>query len=89
MPIQKNDCTLAPSLPKEILDSIPPVLWRTDPLFKTLTGISRRSIANMDSLGKGPAERIVMGKSRVGYPKAALVEWLSKRLRVDCRSAKG
>ena len=84
-----NSSIWAPSLPKEILDSIPPVLWRTDPLFKTLTGISRRSMANMDSLGQGPSERIVMGKSRVGYPKAALVEWLSKRMRVDCRAARG
>lgn len=79
-------CISIPELPQEILDALPPVLWRTDPLFKTLTGVSRRSIANMDCLGEGPAERIVMGKSRVGYPKAALVEWLSKRLRVETRS---
>ena len=71
------------SLPQELIDSIRPIMWRTDPDFEQKAGVGRRRIANMDSEGTGPAERVVMGRNKVGYPKAAFVEWLESRMRVE------
>lgn len=63
-----------------LLDSLPVVLWRNDPDFKRITGLSPRSLANMDSLGRGPSVRIRNNVGVVGYPKPAMAEWLRGRL---------
>lgn len=40
--------------------------------------IKPKFLANQDSLGTGPAERVeVCG--RIGYPVSSLIEWLKKR----------
>lgn len=57
---------------------LPPVVFRTYPRWKELIPYSPRSLANYDSLGTGPAERIRVGRV-VGYPRAALLEWLRQR----------
>lgn len=38
-----------------------------------------RTMANLDSLGQGPCQRIKYGR-KVAYPVDVLVEWISKRL---------
>jgi len=73
------------NIPQVVYDALPPILWRTDPRFQELTGISRRRMANLDSLGEGPAEKICLGKNRVGYSKDVLAAWLVSRLRVEAR----
>jgi len=37
-----------------------------------------RTMANLDSAGKGPKERIRMGK-KVAYPVDSLIEWMRGR----------
>ncbi len=41
--------------------------------------IAPRTLANLDSLGEGPAERVKLG-GRVGYPVRPFVKWLNNRL---------
>ena len=40
--------------------------------------LNPRSLANMDSLGRGPANRIRIGR-KVAYPVCDLVEWMRER----------
>ena len=42
--------------------------------------ISPKTLANADSSGVGPAERILIGRNVV-YPVAAFIEWLRGRAR--------
>ncbi len=37
-----------------------------------------RTLANLDSLGKGPAGKLLVG-GKVVYPVASLVQWLNSR----------
>ncbi len=68
----------------ELRTTLPPVLYRTNPRFRELTGLHPRTMANLDSLGRGPAKRVLLGKT-VGYPREALLVWLAERLRVEER----
>ena len=69
---------------KELFDSLPPILWRKDPRFREITGISPVTMRKLDSQGLGPIE-IVRSGSNVGYPKDALIKWLKKNLKVEKR----
>jgi hypothetical protein len=64
---------------KALEAELPPVIYRTNPRFKELVGISSRTMANADSRGEGPAERVRLGRV-VGYPRKALLAWLAARL---------
>jgi predicted DNA-binding transcriptional regulator AlpA len=66
---------------EEIRKALPPVLYRTNPRFRELTGLSPRTMANLDSKGQGPAQRVRLGKS-VGYPKEAIMKWLAERIQI-------
>ena len=69
------------SLPPELNDLIrelPPILFRNHPRFKELTGLSPRTLANMDCKGEGPSEKIQISRV-VGYPRGAFVAWLAAR----------
>ena len=44
--------------------------------------VSAGTMANMDSRGQGPAQRILMGQRRVAYPVRELTDWLRKRCNV-------
>jgi hypothetical protein len=74
----------APTTTLEILEagwqSWPaPVVARSE--IGNFTGglLSPRTIANYDSLKKGPSSRVKLGRN-VGYPKGVLIEWLKARL---------
>ena len=69
--------TKSPDL-RAILKELPPFVTRTHPRFRELTGYSPRSMANMDSLGLGPANRIKLGNT-VAYERESLVRWLEDR----------
>ncbi len=51
--------------------------------IKTFTGgaLSGGHLANEDSRGSGPGERVLVGK-RVCYPVRSLVAWLEQRAKV-------
>lgn len=68
-------------LRKVFEDGLPAVLYRNNPRFKELTGISPRSMANLDSQGNGPAGRIYVGRVS-GYPRECLVDWMLQRVRI-------
>jgi hypothetical protein len=55
-----------PELIEEIGKDLPTILYRTNPRFRELTGLSPRTMANLDSRGHGPAQRVKLGKT-VGY----------------------
>lgn len=57
---------------------LPAVLFRNHPKFKELVGISPRTMSNLDSLKRGPKTRIQIGRG-VGYPRAAMLDWLQSR----------
>jgi hypothetical protein len=40
--------------------------------------VHRRTIANLDAKGKGPAGKFKIGR-KVGYPVESVVEWLENR----------
>jgi hypothetical protein len=67
---------------RELLEPVlPPILFRNNPKFKEWTGYSPRTLANFDSEGTGPDERLIMGRV-CGYPKGAMLRWLENRSRV-------
>jgi hypothetical protein len=65
----------------ELEKALPPIVFRNWPNWRQVLPISPRTLANEDSLGTGPHEKIMVGRV-VGYPRAALIEWLRERSRV-------
>lgn len=59
---------------------LPPILFRNHPKFKELTGIAPYTVANHDSKGIGPRERIIVGHV-TGYPRDAFLDYLEKQSR--------
>jgi hypothetical protein len=57
-----------------------PMVLRTDPNFKRWTGVGGRRMANLDCLGLGPKEKVLLGR-QVAYPRDALLAWIANRLR--------
>lgn len=64
-----------------LFDYLPEILFRNNPAFRSLTGYSPRSLANLDSKGLGPKRRVRVGKV-TGYPKLEMTEWLVRRTKV-------
>ena len=64
-----------------LLDELPPILFRNHPRFRELTGMSPKSLANLDYQGRGPSERVLVGRV-IGYPRRAFVKWLESRSRM-------
>lgn len=78
MTVQKADEAVRRIL-GELEAQMDPMVLRTHPKFKVWTGVGGRRMANLDCLGLGPRERVLVGK-QVAYPKAALLEWIAARL---------
>lgn len=64
----------------ELLAAWPPVISRDRVAEYTGGLISPKSLANLDSLGKGPFRRVKLGR-RVGYPARDFAEWFLARAR--------
>ena len=64
----------------ELRKTLPPVLYRSHPKFQEWTGLHPRTLANLDSLGRGPAGKVTLGR-RVGYERESLLAWLEARIR--------
>ena len=68
---------------RDLLEPIlPPIVFRNNPNFKPWTGFSSRTVANEDSRGTGPDQRIVVGKV-TGYPKESLLAWLESKVKLN------
>jgi hypothetical protein len=63
---------------RALLRELPPFVTRTHPRFRELIGYSPRTLANMDSLGLGPSNRIKLGNT-IAYERESLVRWLEER----------
>lgn len=67
---------------REMLEPVlPPILFRNNPKFKEWTGFSPRTVANMDSIGTGPDDRLIVGRV-CGYPSDSILRWLESRSRI-------
>lgn len=69
---------------KDFFDSLeqelPPLVLRSQ--IYSITGglVANKTLANADSLGTGPSQRVLCG-SRIAYPKKALIEWLHGKIK--------
>lgn len=60
------------------------------PVFVTRTQVAERlggwiaagTLANLDSEGRGPTGRVIMGR-KVAYSRASLITWLRARAKVE------
>jgi hypothetical protein len=66
---------------REMEAEMPPLVSRTHPKFREWTGIGGRTMANLDSLGQGPEQRLLLGRE-IAYPRQSLLAWISRRLKV-------
>jgi hypothetical protein len=64
-----------------------PIVSRSE--VREFTGglISQKYLANLDSKGLGPSERVRCGR-RVGYPVDSLIEWLRQRSKIETATPK-
>lgn len=69
---------------EELGAAIPPILFRNNPNFRALIGLSPRYLANLDSKGRGPKQRVRVGRN-VGYPRQAILDFLAEKLEIDDR----
>ncbi len=63
-----------------IAEQLPPVVFRNWKKWGDVIPISPRTMANLDSLGQGIEERIILGNV-TGYPKQPMITFLRKRMR--------
>lgn len=61
---------------EHLRQALPPIVWRADHDAWRLLPVSPRTVANRDSMGSGPAGRVVLA-GRVGYERDALLAWLA------------
>lgn len=65
---------------RELLSPIlPPIVFRNNLRLEELTGFSPRTLANTDSNGIAPRDRVKVGKV-CGYPKDMLTYWLEGKM---------
>lgn len=62
--------------------SLPELVSRKEAEKRTGGLVKARTLANKDSLGEGPAQRVKLGRL-VAYPRDSFVEWLGRQLEVD------
>lgn len=63
-----------------IAAELPPVIFRNWHRWREVLPMAPRTVANDDSIGEGPKEKVFMGRN-AGYPKQAFLEYLRKRIR--------
>lgn len=69
------------SLLAEIEQVLPPVVFRNWAKWGDVIPISPRTVANDDSIGIGPKEKMYLGRV-AGYPRAALMDYLRAKSRL-------
>ena len=63
-----------------IAAELPPITYKNWERWKAVLGMAPGTVANDDSLGRGPKEYVYMGRVK-GYPRAALIEYLRNKMR--------
>ncbi|MEI6588271.1 MAG: hypothetical protein WCO05_04985 [Candidatus Moraniibacteriota bacterium] len=56
-----------------------PYVLRQSKQRRLLDGLGPGVLSNLDSAGKGPAEKIMVGR-KVAYPREAYINWLVSRI---------
>lgn len=65
---------------QEFIDKWPSAVVGREEVAKATGGLkSPKSMANLDSRGEGPPERVKLGR-KVGYPAASFFQWLVEQL---------
>lgn len=65
----------------ELEKVLPPIVFRNWYRWRDVLPIAPRTVANDDSLGLGPKEKIMCGRV-CGYPRNSLLEYLRAKSRV-------
>ena len=63
-----------------ITDALPVFVFRKDIFAHTQGLLNPRTMANLDSQGRGISGAVVIGK-RVAYPRASVIAFLEKQVR--------
>jgi len=58
--------------------ALPPIVFRNWKRWNDFIPFTARSVANFDSAGTGPSEKLFVGKV-CGYPRESFVKWLKER----------
>ena len=64
-----------------IANELPPIVFRNWAKWRHVLPMAPRTVANDDSKGLGPANRIYVGRN-CGYPRADFIQYLRTRMRV-------
>jgi hypothetical protein len=84
--IKKEMADKAKAKREQILASIerelPPVVFRNWHKWRDILPMAPRTVANDDALGKGPANKVYVGRN-AGYPRAEFLDYLKKRIRIS------
>ena len=78
-----RECTARERIARELEKEFPPLMTRALGSRATGYAVGERTLANLDSQGKGPGERLKIG-SRVCYSRASFIAWILERLEVEC-----
>ncbi len=62
-----------------IAAELPPIVFRNWHKWRDVLPMVPRTVANDDSRGEGPKEKVFLGRN-AGYPKAAFIEYLRQRI---------
>jgi hypothetical protein len=70
----------AHALRAQLMAACPPIISRQE--VGRITGgmVHPRTMANLDSAGQGPAGKVSMGRTRVGYLREPFIDWFVNRL---------
>jgi hypothetical protein len=64
----------------ELEQALPPIIFRNWPRWRDVLPIGPRTVANLDSLGQGPPEKLIICHV-TGYPRTSFLKWLGERTR--------
>jgi len=65
----------------ELEKVLPPIVFRNWYRWRDVLPIAPGTVANDDSLGRGPKEKMMCGRVS-GYPRSAFIEYLRSKSRV-------
>lgn len=59
---------------------LPPIVFKNWRGWRDVLPVAPGTVANDDSLGKGPKDFVFMGRVK-GYPRAAMIDYLREKVR--------
>jgi hypothetical protein len=63
-----------------IAEQLPPIVFKNWRGWRDVLPIAPGSVANDDSLGKGPKDFVFLGRVK-GYSRAAMIDYLRQKIR--------